>query len=50
MSYKELRNIVKQRHNHKLLCWRVFCDEICKTVKYPEYFKDFIKEKNNESI
>lgn len=36
-SYKALRNIVRQRIDHRLSEWAVFCDEMLGQVKYPEW-------------
>lgn len=33
-SYKVLRNIILQRHNHKLPQWRYFCDQMKKLDHY----------------
>ena len=40
MSYKTLRNIIKQRRKHKLLQWRMFCDYMLKNIEHKEYFED----------
>jgi len=40
MSYKTLRNIIKQRRKHKLLQWRMFCDYMLRNIKHKEYFED----------
>lgn len=36
INYKCLRNIIKQRHNHKLPQWKFFCETILATIPYPE--------------
>lgn len=36
VSYKTLKNIIQQRHNHKLAHWRKFCIEITKQIEHPE--------------
>ena len=35
-NYRVLRNIIKQRQNHKLQLWKDFCNEIKEQVAYPE--------------
>lgn len=40
MSYKTLRNIIKQRRKHKLPQWRMFCDYMLRNIKHKEYFED----------
>ena len=40
MSYKTLRNIIKQRRKHKLPQWRMFCDYMLKNIEHKEYFED----------
>lgn len=37
VSYKELRRIVKQRHNHRLLEWQLFCRKLALDVQHPEF-------------
>jgi hypothetical protein len=44
-NYKVLRNILKQRKNHKLPQWDYFCLEIYRKCEYPEYFQDIMEEK-----
>jgi len=44
MSYKELRNVIKQRQKHKLPQWRMFCDYMLRDVEHKEYFNDIIGE------
>jgi len=39
LSYKTLRNIVQQRHNHKLSEWQIFISEMLKQIEHPEYIK-----------
>ena len=36
-SYKVLRNIIKQRHEHKLKTWNKFIDEIYRQAKYSQF-------------
>lgn len=40
ISYKTLRNIIQQRHDHKLPQWRLFCDYMINNVTHSEYFED----------
>jgi len=37
MSYKTLRNIIKQRYNHILPYWKNFCEEVFQQVDHPEF-------------
>lgn len=37
-NYKALRNIIKQRKNHKLTEWKFFCSEVTSNLK-GEYFE-----------
>jgi len=37
MSYAAARNIIEQRHGHKLVEWEMFIDAILKQAGYPEY-------------
>lgn len=37
MSYATARNIIEQRHCHKLVEWEMFIDAILKQAGYPEY-------------
>jgi len=39
-NYKVLRNIIYQRHDHKLPQWRDFINVIYDEVKHPEYLPD----------
>lgn len=39
-SYKEFRNIVRQRKNHKFPHWGKFIDDVLGQLKHPEYFYD----------
>lgn len=39
-SYAALQRIYRQRANHKLLEWRLFCSEVLKGVKRPHYIKE----------
>jgi len=38
-NYKTLQNIVSQRHKHKLIEWRHFCNEVLDGVQYPNWIK-----------
>ena len=40
VSYANLRNIVKQRHDHKLIEWKLFCGHILSNIEHKEYFVD----------
>ena len=41
MNYASIRNIVKQRHQHKLSYeWSLFCKEVYEQIKYKEYMED----------
>jgi len=42
MNYKTLRNIIHQRHNHRLPQWKYFCAEIMNQIEHKEYFRDII--------
>lgn len=39
-NYKALQNIFKQRENHKLREWRMFCAELLRGIKYPQFIKE----------
>jgi len=36
INYKSLRNIMLQRHDHKLAEWKIFCNTILGIVQHPE--------------
>lgn len=36
-NYKTLQNIIRQRRNHKLTLWRIFCAEVIEQCKYPSF-------------
>lgn len=40
LSYNVLRNIIKQRKNHRLKSWQLFCQEVLEQVEHKEYFED----------
>jgi len=40
ISYNVLRNIILQRKNHELRCWKIFCREALEKVEWKEYFED----------
>lgn len=42
VNYKVLRNILIQRHNHKLNLWKDFCLFIFRNVEHGEFFRDII--------
>ena len=37
MSYKTLRNMYKQRKNHKLPEWRIFLDKLLSQIEHPHF-------------
>lgn len=37
INYKSLRNIIWQRHNHRLKEWQAFCDHVLEQVDHPEW-------------
>jgi hypothetical protein len=37
VSYKTLRNIYKQRKNHKLKEWRSFLDQLLTQIQHPDF-------------
>jgi len=37
VNYKCLRNIINQRHNHKLIEWQYFCGQIINQLEHPEF-------------
>ena len=37
MSYATARNIIEQRHKHKLVEWEMFTKAIISQALYPEY-------------
>jgi len=37
MNYSALRNIIRQRKNHKLEEWEIFISEILEQVEYPQF-------------
>lgn len=39
MNYMTLQNIIKQRKNHKLSQWRVFCKEVLEQIAFPEWIE-----------
>ena len=43
-NYGVLRNILKQRKNHKLQQWKDFCQYIYENVQHPEYFFDIFNK------
>jgi len=45
ISYMNLRNIIRQRKNHRLIEWEYFCNEVMDQIKYPEYLKDILDKK-----
>jgi len=45
LSYMNLRNIIVQRVNHRLVEWEYFCSEVMDKVRYPEYLEDVYKTK-----
>ena len=40
ISYNVLRNIILQRKNHELRCWKIFCREALEKIEWKEYFED----------
>lgn len=36
-NYKTLQTIVRQRKDHKLPQWKMFCDDVIRSLKYPEF-------------
>lgn len=40
LSYAALQRIQKQRGTHKLIEWRLFCTQIQRGVKFPEFIKE----------
>jgi hypothetical protein len=36
MSYKTARNIILQRHNHRMPGWQMFCNTVLETCEHPE--------------
>ena len=47
-NYKTLRTILKQRKNHKLPAWKVFCKEVYERVFRWYYLKDIMGDKKDE--
>jgi hypothetical protein len=39
-NYRTLRNIVSQRRKHRNPGWQVFCDEVARQSKHPEFLGD----------
>jgi thymidylate synthase ThyX len=37
INYKSLRNIVRQRQNHRLKEWVFFCESIKQQINHPEW-------------
>lgn len=35
-NYKTLQEIYRQRHKHRLIYWKIFCETLKNSVKYPE--------------
>lgn len=50
LSYMNLRNIIVQRVNHRLVEWEYFCSEIMDQVRFPEYLEDVYKPKEREDV
>jgi thymidylate synthase ThyX len=44
-NYKALKNIIDQRHDHKLSEWRYFCNEILDQIEHPEFIVPPFEEK-----
>ena len=44
MSYKTLRNIILQRHNHVLPHWPKFIEDVLKQVDHPEFLPSIDKK------
>jgi hypothetical protein len=40
MNYENIRNIVKQRKNHRYRDWGVFCASIFRQLGHPEFLED----------
>jgi hypothetical protein len=44
LNYKMIRNIIKQRKNHKLLEWHLFIFYLLITLKHSEFFDDILED------
>ena len=40
MNYMALQRIIRQRYNHKLPEWRMFCDDVLGQCEYPEFLEE----------
>ena len=38
-NYMALQRIIRQRYNHKLTEWRMFCDDVLGQCEYPEFLQ-----------
>lgn len=47
-NYKVLRHIISQRENHRLLYWKIFCNEISRQVAHPELLVTTLENKNDK--
>jgi len=43
LNYKVLRNIFKQRKNHRLPEWKYFCINVFNNLEFAEYMEDIMK-------
>jgi hypothetical protein len=43
LNYKVLRHMIKQRKNHRLPEWKLFCTEILSQIKYPEFINNDVE-------
>lgn len=46
-SYKTLRNMITQRHNHRLPQWQHFCDYLLENAEHQEYLDDLKQHKKD---
>jgi len=44
LNYTVIKNMIADRHNHKLVEWQYFCENIVDQLEYPELLPEF-KEK-----
>ena len=47
VDYKTLRNVFKQRKDHRLPHWKMFIESLINQLQYPEFFDDIISNNND---
>lgn len=49
-NYKTLRHIIKQRKNHRLSQWQLFCREIVSQLAHPEFIQEWEESDEQRAI